>query len=116
MREVVEIALFSERPQEVRRFYEDLLGGRPESEWPGGAIFASGGLKLLVHVRTPPEGAGPANEDHLAVLASDVDAACAALRARGHRVELEPRDYPWGRSAYLRDPDGRMVELTRPPA
>ena len=22
-----------------------------------------------------------------------------------------PRDYRWGRSAYLRDPDGRLVEL-----
>ena len=22
----------------------------------------------------------------------------------------EPHDYPWGRSAYLRDPDGRLVE------
>lgn len=23
-----------------------------------------------------------------------------------------PLDLPWGRSAYLRDPDGRIVELT----
>jgi catechol 2,3-dioxygenase-like lactoylglutathione lyase family enzyme len=22
-----------------------------------------------------------------------------------------PRDLPWGRSAYVRDPDGRLVEL-----
>ena len=26
---------------------------------------------------------------------------------------LEARDYPWGRSAYLRDPDGRLVELAQ---
>ena len=24
-----------------------------------------------------------------------------------------PRDLPWGRSAYVRDPDGRLVELRR---
>ena len=23
-----------------------------------------------------------------------------------------PRDLPWGRSAYVRDPDGNLVELT----
>jgi catechol 2,3-dioxygenase-like lactoylglutathione lyase family enzyme len=28
-------------------------------------------------------------------------------------LRVEPRDYPWGRSAYLRDPDGRLVELAQ---
>jgi len=31
---------------------------------------------------------------------------------RGCALLFEPRDYPWGRSAYLRDPDGRLVELS----
>ncbi len=43
----------------------------------------------------------------------DVDAAGRALRALGYAFAVEPRDYPWGRSAYLRDPDGRLVEATQ---
>ena len=31
-------------------------------------------------------------------------------------VLVEPRAYPWGRSAYLRDPDGRLVELAEEPS
>ncbi|HSI96804.1 MAG TPA: hypothetical protein VK926_00440, partial [Gaiellaceae bacterium] len=30
-------------------FYERLLGTRPEAEWPEGAIFAAGGVEVLVH-------------------------------------------------------------------
>ncbi len=29
----------------------------------------------------------------------------------GRRLDAEARDYDWGRSAYVRDPDGRLVEL-----
>jgi catechol 2,3-dioxygenase-like lactoylglutathione lyase family enzyme len=38
---------------------------------------------------------------------------CDAVRAEGVEFLVEPRDYPWGRSAYLRDPDGRLVELAQ---
>jgi len=38
--------------------------------------------------------------------------ACEELRGRGFAFLVEPRDYPWGRPAYLRDPDGRLVELS----
>jgi catechol 2,3-dioxygenase-like lactoylglutathione lyase family enzyme len=56
---------------------------------------------------------GPPNEDHVALGVEDLDAACAELRAHGVTLLVEPRDYPWGRSAYLRDPDGRLVELSQ---
>jgi len=26
---------------------------------------------------------------------------------------VSPKDYYWGRSAYLRDPDGHLVEITK---
>ncbi|MBA3433288.1 MAG: hypothetical protein H0U08_04260 [Actinobacteria bacterium] len=38
--------------------------------------------------------------------------ACEELRERGFAFLVEPRDYPWCRPAYLRDPDGRLVELS----
>jgi catechol 2,3-dioxygenase-like lactoylglutathione lyase family enzyme len=112
-RAIREVALFTDDVEGVASFYRDLTGSPPESEWPGGAIFVVGGVTLLVHERGEPERSGPANEDHVAVGVPDVDAAFAELRARGHAVDVEPRDYEWGRSAYLRDPDGRLVELAQ---
>jgi catechol 2,3-dioxygenase-like lactoylglutathione lyase family enzyme len=41
----------------------------------------------------------------------DVDHACAELQARGFTIEVPPRMCYWGRSAYLRDPDGWLIEL-----
>ena len=54
---------------------------------------------------------GPPNEDHVALAVDDLDGECAALVASGFAFLLEPRDYPWGRSAYLRDPDGCVKTL-----
>ena len=56
---------------------------------------------------------GPPNEDHFAFSVADLDEACDELCAQGTSLLVEPRDYPWGRSAYLRDPDGRLVELAQ---
>ena len=113
MRQVVEIALFTDDVAATREFYEPLVGVGAEAEWPGGAVYAVGELKLLIHERTGGTDAGPANEDHVALGAPDLDQACDDLRERGFSFLVEPRDYYWGRSAYLRDPDGRIVELSQ---
>jgi predicted enzyme related to lactoylglutathione lyase len=84
-RAVVEVAIFTDEVEAVRAFYESVLGVAPEAEWPGGAVFSAG----------------------------DVNRACDELRAGGIDVLVPPRDYPWGRSAYLRDPDGRILELSQ---
>ena len=112
MSELVEVALFTDDVEAAKAFYGRLLGTAPVEEWPGGAIYAAGGAKVLVHERGEgPEG-GPPNEDHFALGVADVDAAAAELQAAGLTFLVEPRDFPWGRSAYLRDPDGRLVELS----
>ena len=46
----------------------------------------------------------PPNVDHFALRVADVDEEAG-------RLGTEAKDYPWGRSAYLEDPDGRLVEL-----
>jgi catechol 2,3-dioxygenase-like lactoylglutathione lyase family enzyme len=106
----VEIALFSGDVEATTRFYARALGVEPVSVWPGGAIFAAGSTKLLVHERSAALD-GPPNEDHVAIGVGDLDRAWAELVDAGHEGLVEPRDYPWGRSAYLRDPDARLVEL-----
>ncbi|OFW52346.1 MAG: hypothetical protein A2146_05215 [Actinobacteria bacterium RBG_16_67_10] len=112
MKTVAEIALFTDDVAAATSFYAGLLGGTPVAEWPGGAIFAAGASKLLVHERAAAAEDGPPNEDHFAFSVADLDASCDELRAHGLSFLVEPSAFPWGRSAYLRDPDGRLVELS----
>jgi catechol 2,3-dioxygenase-like lactoylglutathione lyase family enzyme len=109
---LAEIAVFTDDVAAASAFYRGLLGD-PVTEWPGGTLFAFGGAKLLVHERVAALDDGPPNEDHFALSVEDLDEACASLAAHGHTLLVEARDYPWGRSAYLRDPDGRLVELAQ---
>jgi catechol 2,3-dioxygenase-like lactoylglutathione lyase family enzyme len=108
-----EIALFTEDVPATSAFYRGLLEADPLAEWPGDAVFGVGEGTLLVHERSAGMAGGPPNEDHFAIAVSDLDASCAALAASGCALLAGPRDYPWGRSAYLRDPDGRLVELAQ---
>ena len=85
----------------------------PTSRWPGGATLQVGKVTVLVHTRGDAAETDPPNKDHFALQVEDLDGVCDDLRARGLVFLREPRDYPWGRSAYLRDPDGRLVELAQ---
>ncbi|WP_253206170.1 VOC family protein [Curtobacterium aetherium] len=47
---------------------------------------------------------------------ADVDGASAALDPKDEDVVLEPTTMPWGnRSALVRDPDGKVVNLFSTP-
>ena len=105
MSAVSEVAVFTDDVAAVVAFYRGLVRAAPVSEWPGGAMFDAGGVTILVHERSATMEGGPPNEDHFALSVSDLDAACEAMREQGATVVLEPRDYRWGRSAYVRDPD-----------
>ena len=113
MKNLAEIALFTDDVGAASAFYRDLVGAAPVAEWPGGAVFPAGGATILVHERGTAMAEGPPKEDHFAISVPALDETCSALRAIGLVFLLEPRDYPWGRSAYLRDPDGRLVELAQ---
>ena len=76
----------------------------PTASWPGGATFKIDGVTLLVHVRGEPQEGMPPNSDHFAIRVEDVD-------AEAMRLGTGTKDDDWGRSAYITDPDGRLVEL-----
>ena len=113
MRRLAEIALFTDDVTGAAAFYGALVGAAPVAEWPGGALFAVGEGKLLVHERAAAMDDGPPNEDHFAMSVDDLGRTCETLAANGFTFLVEAQDYPWGRSAYLRDPDGRLVELAQ---
>ena len=109
IKELKEIARFTPEPKAAIEFYKTFLGAKPLWESPDGAQFSVGSIKVLIH-KIASSGGSPA-EDHVAFEVEDVDAACQELQSKGLRVEKGPRDYEWGRSAYLKDPDGRWLEL-----
>jgi predicted enzyme related to lactoylglutathione lyase len=111
MSDVVEIALFTDDVTSTASFYRELVGAAPVAEWPGGAIFAVGDAKILVHERSTVMDDGQPNEDHFALSVSELDEACATLVRGGVLLLVGPNDYPLGRSAYLRDPDGCVKTL-----
>jgi len=96
-------------------FYRNLLGAEPVAQSEDMAIYLSGNAKIFMHKRYAPAGDDLPPENHFAFAVEDVDGACQSLKDRGAKVAIEPRDYYWGRSAYLRDPDGHLIELTQAP-
>jgi catechol 2,3-dioxygenase-like lactoylglutathione lyase family enzyme len=110
---LIELARFTDDVAATATFYRRLFDAEPVAESEGMAIFLIGETKLFIHkTYAPGEGQLPP-ENHVAFAVADVDATCARLSAEGLTLELPPRDYYWGRSAYLRSPDGQLIEITQ---
>jgi catechol 2,3-dioxygenase-like lactoylglutathione lyase family enzyme len=112
MARIAEIALFTNDVPRLIEFYERILGTPPRSRSESHAYFDVGETTIFIHLATdePPDGAP--NGDHVAFAVADQDAVSAELRGGGADV-VGPKDFYWGRSAYVRDPDGRIIELVR---
>ncbi len=113
VKRLVEVTLFTSDVKDTVAFYRDFLGVNPAWESDELAQFELEGVKLLIHVKgsSGPSSGYPPDVDHIAFGVKDVDDACKELRQKGLRPEYGPKDFDWGRSAYFKDPGGRMVEL-----
>jgi catechol 2,3-dioxygenase-like lactoylglutathione lyase family enzyme len=110
---LIELAYFTEHVQGMADFYHNLLGIEPVAKSDDMAIFMSGETKIFIHRKYPSSNGELPSENHIAFAVQDVDATCKALMKQGLTLEVPPKDYYWGRSAYLRDPDRHLVEITR---
>lgn len=109
--QIAEIAYFTDRVDEMAAFYHHLIGAEPVARSEDMAIFLSGSTKIFIHRSYLPKGDELQPENHTAFSVPDVDAAASSLAEQGLVLEVAPRDFYWGRSAYLRDPDGHLIEL-----
>jgi catechol 2,3-dioxygenase-like lactoylglutathione lyase family enzyme len=111
------------------RFYRDVIGlsvkwgneadsyasfSVPGEQAPNLALFDRQAMANALGLSDLPPEAAAQDRSMLIIGVEDVDAETARLKALGAHFVLDPQDYPgWGmRSAYLRDPDGNLIELT----
>jgi catechol 2,3-dioxygenase-like lactoylglutathione lyase family enzyme len=105
----------------AKAFYGDLLGleelPRPDLGVPGVWLRVGGDLQL--HLIENPERVGADRrlsiaDPHFALWTSDVRALVDELRGKGlELLENKPRAVSF-QQAYLKDPDGNMVEFIGP--
>lgn len=108
---VQEIACFTPDVAAMTAFYTQLLGEPPVAQSESMAIFQVGATTVFIHAIYTPGLDELPPENHVAFGVADCAAACTALATQGWRVERPPQMYYWGLSAYVRDPDGRLIEL-----
>jgi predicted enzyme related to lactoylglutathione lyase len=108
------IVLYSEDLERARAFYRDVLG-LPLLLDEGHVIhFDAGTVRLAIH-RCPPSEGREAPEGFLVFGVDDLAAAHEELRRRGAVFLGPPADRPYGRVAYLHDPEGHEIGLLEEP-
>jgi catechol 2,3-dioxygenase-like lactoylglutathione lyase family enzyme len=111
LKQLAEIAFFTDQVEQLVVFYQALLDRAPVVQAEGMAIFEVGQTRLFIHKRYPAAEGELPPENHLAFAVEGVDNYCRRLQQQGLTLEVEPQNYYWGRSAYLRDPGGQLIEL-----
>ncbi len=117
------VILIVEDMERALRFYTDVLGlslGHRSGDY---AQLDTGATRLGLYTRyamaktlgmspKPPAHDAPGFEIGFKV--PDVGEAFAELVGRGASAVMPPTDRPWGqRTAYVRDPDGHLIELAQ---
>jgi catechol 2,3-dioxygenase-like lactoylglutathione lyase family enzyme len=109
--ELSEITTFTDNVQGTRRFFEELLEREPVFSDHGIAIFDTDGVNIMIHETYDPEESELPPENHVSFTVDNLEEEFARLSESGLAVFREPAEYDWGRSAYLRSPDGTLVEI-----
>ncbi len=100
-----------------REFYLDKLGlpelPRPPFESPG--VWVGAGPNSAIHISQVPA-LGPNPNNHFALEVDGLDALLDLLAARGVEYRRPAYVPAAGHQAFIRDPDGNVIELIQPPA
>jgi predicted enzyme related to lactoylglutathione lyase len=111
------VFLKAREPQTLAAWYASHLGIKTEE---GGSLVFSGpesaGMTVFAHF---PEDTGyfggGVQQAMVNFRVDDLDALLVQLAAAGVRVDPKREDHPYGRFAWIWDPEGNRVELWQPP-
>ena len=103
------VVLYAGDVERTAAFYREVLGLPMIHKEDHVTHFDAGTVRLAVHRREEGEGAPP-GDGFVVFAVEDLDATCAELRRRGAEVQ-GPKRRPYGRVAYLEDPDGHRIAL-----
>jgi methylmalonyl-CoA/ethylmalonyl-CoA epimerase len=112
--EIGQIAIRVHDVDRAVKFYRDVLGAPFLFQFPGLAFFGFGGVRLMLSRAENPEFDHPASTIYYKV--SDIDAAFAALKAKGaefidspHLIAKMPDHDLW--MVFLKDSEGNVLGL-----
>lgn len=108
------IVLYSANLERAKAFYGDLLGLPLLLEEAHVVHFDAGCVRLAIH-RYPTEGRRETLEGFIVFAVNDLARAYEDLRRRGAEFLGPPADRPYGRVAYLHDPEGHEIGLLEEP-
>jgi len=108
------IVWYSEDMDRARTFYRDVLGLSLLLDEGHVIHFDAGTVRLAIH-RCPPGAGREAPEGFLVFGVDDVTAAYEELSKRGAVFLGAPAQRPYGRVAYLHDPEGHEIGLLEEP-
>ncbi len=122
--ELVQVRLIVSDFSRMFRFYRDVMGFTPQVDDERGpyaklsppdgkaAVALHARSDFEAHVQLAPRAEGASDAALLVFKVSDVDAKARDLGALGVGLVSGPKD-AWGRLrvAYLRDPEGNLIEL-----
>ena len=111
------INIFTDDLDETVAFYEGVLGmeSRPKpSGRPGAWLYVEGRAVIHVNMVDRRNSAAPANLNHAAFTATDLDATVAALDAAGVEHEAIARPALGATLVNCHDPNGIPIELVIP--
>jgi predicted enzyme related to lactoylglutathione lyase len=108
------VVLYSRDLDRARTFYRDVLGLPILLEEPHVLHFDAGSVRVAIH-QYPTEGAREAPEGFLVFAVDNLDVAYADLKGRGAEFLGPPANRPYGRVAYVHDPEGHEIGLIEEP-
>ena len=106
----------SDDPERLEEWYEKALGikgtGPDDSQEPW--VPDSGPLVFKPFERSTGMFGDPKFSFMLNFRVRDLDATVNHLRSMGVTVNVDPENYPYGRFAELKDPEGNPIQLWEP--
>ena len=109
------LVLKTRQVEQLRLFYQTLgVEMAREQHGKGPVHFAGRAGDVVIEVYPLPDDAGPVDPStRLGFAVEDVAEVFRALEGIGAKIVTPPKETVWGLQRVVKDPDGRLVEVTQ---